>query len=190
MAQDYERGRDRDHRDDATQQQDDRYPNDRRRGRDRQQQQQQQPTPQQMPQTQPQQRDWDRGDRERSDRDIRGDRDRDRSWGDNDRRDWRYRGDRRGDAAWDRYRRNYDAPRRFRVGIYRAPPGYYYRRWRYGDYLPGAYYARSFWLTDFVIYGLFPPPPGLIWVRYGPDAMLIDEYTGEIVQVRYNVFYY
>jgi Ni/Co efflux regulator RcnB len=74
--------------------------------------------------------------------------------------------------------------------VYRGPSGYSYRRWHYGDRLPRAYYARNFWLTNFVIYGLFAPPPGLIWVRYGPDALLIDQYTGEIVQVRYNVFYY
>ena len=35
-------------------------------------------------------------------------------------------------------------------------------------------------------YGLFTPP-GLIWVRYDDDALLIDQYTGEILQVRYDV---
>jgi len=31
--------------------------------------------------------------------------------------------------------------------------------------------------------------PGYVWVRYGPDALLIDTYTGEIIQVRYDVFW-
>ena len=29
---------------------------------------------------------------------------------------------------------------------------------------------------------LYAPPDGYVWVRYGPDAVLIDEDTGEIVQ--------
>jgi Ni/Co efflux regulator RcnB len=182
-AQGYERGRDRDRGDQAQQDNDRGDRGDRRRGRDQQQQQQQAPAPQ--AQQQPERRDFDR-DRDRSDRD-RGDRNR---WGDNDRRDRRDWGDNRRNAGWDRFRRNFDSPRRYRVGVYRAPAGYNYRRWHYGDRLPRAYYARHFWLSNFVVYGLFAPPPGLIWVRYGPDALLIDQYTGEVVQVRYNVFYY
>ena len=34
-----------------------------------------------------------------------------------------------------------------------------------------------------------PPPPGTVWVRYGRDALLIDRYTGEVIQVEYSVFY-
>lgn len=90
---------------------------------------------------------------------------------------------------WTQYRRNFNSPRRFNVGIYHAPRGYYYHRYSYGDRLPALYFARNYWLSEFLLYGLFAPPPGLIWVRYGPDALLVDQYTGEIVQVRYNVFY-
>lgn len=90
---------------------------------------------------------------------------------------------------WTQYRRNFNSPRRFNIGIYHAPRGYYYHRYSYGDRLPSLYFARNYWLTEFLLYGLFAPPPGLIWVRYGPDALLVDQYTGEIVQVRYNVFY-
>jgi Ni/Co efflux regulator RcnB len=88
-----------------------------------------------------------------------------------------------------RWQRNYDAPRRYRADRYRAPRGYSYRRWSYGQRLPRDYYVRSFWLTQFILFGLDSPPDGYIWVRYGPDALLIDEDTGEIIQVRYNVFY-
>ena len=81
------------------------------------------------------------------------------------------------------------ASHRYRAGAYRPPQGYTYRRWAYGQRLPGAYYARNFWISNFLAYSLFAPPPGLVWVRYGPDALLIDQYTGEIIQVRYGVFY-
>jgi Ni/Co efflux regulator RcnB len=87
------------------------------------------------------------------------------------------------------YRRNLKSPHRFRAEPYHGPRGYHYRRWSHGQRLPGLYYARDFWLLDFLRFGLFAPPDGYIWVRYGPDALLVDQDTGEIVQVRYNVFY-
>lgn len=99
------------------------------------------------------------------------------------------RNDDRRRAEVRRYHRNFQAPHRFRVGSYRQPYDYSYRRWNFGQHLPRHYYVRNFWLTNFLIYGLFSPPPGYIWVRYGPDALLIDQYTGEIVQVQYNMFY-
>ena len=86
-------------------------------------------------------------------------------------------------------RRNITAARHFHAGIYRAPPGYHYQRWGYGQFLPAVYWGRDFWITDFLAFGLFAPPDGLIWVRYGPDALLVDQYTGEIIQVDYGVFY-
>jgi Ni/Co efflux regulator RcnB len=86
-------------------------------------------------------------------------------------------------------RRNVQAPRRFHVGGYRAPPGYTPRHWSYGQRLPRAYFARNYWITDYLAYLLFAPPDGLVWVRVGDDALLIDEYTGEIIQVDYGVFY-
>jgi Ni/Co efflux regulator RcnB len=92
-------------------------------------------------------------------------------------------------SNWQQYRRNFHSPKRFRVGAYHGPRGFSYHRWSYGDRLPSSYYARQFWLFNAIAYGLFSPPPGLIWVRYGDDALLIDQYTGEIVQVRYDVFY-
>ena len=88
-----------------------------------------------------------------------------------------------------RWHRNSNAPRQFHAGSYNAPRGYNYRRWGYGERLPRNYYARNFWLADFLVFGLLSPPDGYVWVRYGPDALLIDEETGEIIQVEYNVFY-
>jgi Ni/Co efflux regulator RcnB len=86
-------------------------------------------------------------------------------------------------------RRNVRAAHRFHAGIYRAPPGYHYPRWSYGGFLPAIYWGRDYWITDFLAFGLFGPPDGYIWVRYGPDALLIDQNTGEIIQVDYGVFY-
>jgi Ni/Co efflux regulator RcnB len=85
--------------------------------------------------------------------------------------------------------RNVQARHAFQAGAYRQPQGYEQRHWGFGERLPTAYYARDYWLTDFALYGLFGPPEGLVWVRVGPDALLIDQSSGEIVQVDYGVFY-
>jgi Ni/Co efflux regulator RcnB len=87
------------------------------------------------------------------------------------------------------YNRNITAQHRYRSGSYNAPQGYSYHRYGYGDELPQEYYANNFWIVDFSEFGLLSPPDGYVWVRYGPDAILIDEDTGEIVQVVYNQFY-
>jgi Ni/Co efflux regulator RcnB len=88
-----------------------------------------------------------------------------------------------------RLRKNMVAVHRFHAGPYRAPLGWRYRRWVFGERLPSIYFGRSFWISDFLAFGLFAPPGGYVWVRYGPDALLIDEYTGEIIQVDYGVFF-
>lgn len=87
------------------------------------------------------------------------------------------------------YQRNVNAQRQFHAGTYRAPQGYSYRRWSYGQSLPAVYFGRSFWINDYNSYDLTEPPYGFVWVRFGPDALLINEYTGTIVQVDYGVFY-
>lgn len=86
-------------------------------------------------------------------------------------------------------RRNMQASQHFRSGSYSAPQGYHSRRWSYGERLPHGYFARNYWIADVMMFDLFAPPPGLIWVRVGDDALLIDQYSGDIVQVRYGVFY-
>jgi Ni/Co efflux regulator RcnB len=86
-------------------------------------------------------------------------------------------------------RQNMQATRKFHGGNYRAPQGYQYRHWSYGERLPRGYFARDYWISDFLMYGLFAPPSNLVWVRVGDDALLIDQENGDIVQVRYGVFY-
>lgn len=87
------------------------------------------------------------------------------------------------------YHKNVTAERQYHFGSYNAPQGYAYHRYSYGDRLPQGYFAQSFWITNFLNFGLIAPPDGYVWVRYGPDAVLIDEDTGEIVQVVYDQFY-
>lgn len=100
--------------------------------------------------------------------------------------------DRRGGRDFSNYRnyhQNFRATQRFRAPPYRRPPGYFVRRWSWGQTLPVAFWTRNYWLTDFYAYDLPPPPYGAIWVRVGDDALLIDQYTGEIIEVDYGVFY-
>jgi Ni/Co efflux regulator RcnB len=67
-------------------------------------------------------------------------------------------------------------------------PGFYYRRWSYGQYLPAGWFAADFWINDFADYDLPVPPYGYEWVRSGPDALLVDTYSGEVVESVYGVF--
>lgn len=86
-------------------------------------------------------------------------------------------------------RRNVQVQHHYRAGTYQAPRGYAQRRWSYGERLPVNYYARNYWISNYLLYALFVPPSGLVWVRVGNDAFLIDRRDGEIIQARYNVFY-
>ena len=105
----------------------------------------------------------------------------------NDRRDNAMRGEPRHDFS--SFHRNFTSPHRFRAAPYRRPPGFYVHHWSYGEVLPRPFWVRDYWLTDFFDFGLAPPPPGTVWVRYGSDALLIDEYDGAVIEVAYNVFY-
>lgn len=87
------------------------------------------------------------------------------------------------------YQRNVRASDRFHYGAYNAPRGYHYQRWTYGEYLPSMYWSRNYWLTSWWMFDLPVPPYGYEWVRYGDDALLVNVYTGQILQVDYGVFY-
>jgi Ni/Co efflux regulator RcnB len=87
-----------------------------------------------------------------------------------------------------RFRIAVTATHHFHAGDYRAPPGYVYRRYNVGERLEPAFFVRDYWLTDYATYQLMAPPDGYVWVRFGPDAILIDETTGETVQVQYGIF--
>ncbi|MDB5448692.1 MAG: hypothetical protein JWQ97_4009 [Phenylobacterium sp.] len=141
------------------------------------------------------QRDWNRGDNggqrdwNRDNRDQRGQRD----WGGGDRgrQDWNGGRARRDTGRWEphRYPPSYHSPNRFRGPAWRPPRGFYARAWRFGEILPYGWYTPDYRVLDWWDYDLPEPPPGYDWVRVGADAMLIDDYTGRIVQVVRLVFW-
>lgn len=88
-----------------------------------------------------------------------------------------------------RFHRVIRAPHRFHIRAWAAPRGFHYRRFRLGERIPRVLLAADFFLTSYWLYGLEPPPPDYVWVRDGPDAVLVDRYTGEVIQVVYDVFY-
>jgi Ni/Co efflux regulator RcnB len=130
---------------------------------------------------------------------------------DNDRRDEgrryddRGRGDNRGYNAgrppgqdWQRDRPRYDRRdypfqysqhQRYRGFAYYPPRGFYVRHWGFGDIVPRSWWAPDYRLSDWWAYGLPIPPIGYEWVRVGDDALLIDIYSGRVVQVAYDIFY-
>jgi Ni/Co efflux regulator RcnB len=136
-----------------------------------------------------------RGDRDRGDRNSG-----DRNWGDHG-RDGPRGPDRRweGDRNWSgrdrpRYDRRYYPPvfhaeRRFRGPTYRPPVGFYDRSWVFGDIVPRGWYGSQYYIDDWWTYGLPVPPVGYEWTRIGDDAVLVDTFTGRIVQVVYDLFW-
>ena len=76
----------------------------------------------------------------------------------------------------------------FNSGRYERPHGWYVHRWTYGERLPRAFWARDYWINDWWSFDLRTPPYGYEWVRYGDDALLVNIYTGEVLEVAYDVF--
>lgn len=130
------------------------------------------------------------GDRTRND----GNRDRDRGDADRGNRRW----DRNDHRDWERRRPRYDrrsypphwsSPHRYRVSPYRPPIGFYARSWVFGDILPRGWWGSPYRLTDWWAYGLPIPPIGYEWVRVGDDALLVDGFSGQVVQVVRHLFW-
>jgi hypothetical protein len=78
---------------------------------------------------------------------------------------------------------------RVHLAPFTYPPGYGYRRWAVGAALPPVFWGRDYWYADWASLGLPPPPPGAQWVRYGPDMLLVDVQTGQVLDVANDVFY-
>lgn len=78
---------------------------------------------------------------------------------------------------------------RIRAARFHYPHGYYYRRWSIGLILPHIFLSNYYYWNDWAALGLLPPPPGYVWVRYGPDLLLVNRYTGRIADVIYGAFY-
>lgn len=100
----------------------------------------------------------------------------DRDWRNNHRFDWqRYR----------RYHRDI-----YRLGRYYAPyRDYDYRPLGIGFYLNSLFFGPRYWINDPWYYRLPPVSGDLRWIRYYDDAVLVDVYTGEVVDVIHNFFW-
>lgn len=124
-------------------------------------------------------------------------------WRDSNRND-RWRGDNRSgysDARrWNRdWRRDnrydwygYRAHNRhhYQMGRYYAPyRNYSYRRLSIGFTLDSMFYGDSYWLNDPWSYRLPEVYGPYRWVRYYDDVLLVDIYTGEVVDVIHDFFW-
>lgn len=109
-----------------------------------------------------------------------GDRvDTNRRWSNDWRRDHRY--------DWRSYRDHNRSI--FRIGRYYDPYGWGYRRFSIGFNLWPSYYSSNFWLDDPYMYRLPPAYGPYRWVRYYDDALLVNIYTGQVVDVLYSFFW-
>jgi len=114
-------------------------------------------------------------------------------WRRDDRRDWRrdwnrhsWRNDHRYD--WQSYR--YRNRNLFNLGNYYSPYRYHrYSRFNIGFFLEPLFYRRNYWISDPWRYRLPSAPYGTRWVRYYDDVLLVDTWTGEVVDVIYNFFW-
>jgi hypothetical protein len=105
-----------------------------------------------------------------------------------DRSSWNrgWRNDSRYD--WQRYR--YSNRDRFRLGSYYSPyRNYSYNRLNIGFILDSLFYSNRYWLSDPFQYRLPAAPYGTQWVRYYDDVVLVDVYTGEVLDVIYDFFW-
>ncbi|HEY6816382.1 MAG TPA: RcnB family protein [Croceibacterium sp.] len=100
----------------------------------------------------------------------------DRDWRNNNRYDWQ------------RYRNSNRTV--YRVGAYSAPYRYYsYRRYGVGTTMGSLFYGSSYWIVNPWQYRLPDVWGPYRWVRYYDDVLLVDIYTGQVVDVIYNFFW-
>lgn len=108
------------------------------------------------------------------------------------RRDYRqwnrshWRTDRR--YNWENYRRSHRNI--YRLNRYYAPyRNYSYRRLGIGFILNSLFYSDRYWINDPGYYRLPPVYGPYRWVRYYDDALLVDIYTGRVVDVIHGIFW-
>jgi Ni/Co efflux regulator RcnB len=78
---------------------------------------------------------------------------------------------------------------RVHVAPFVYPRGWAYRRWAIGAVLPPLFLAPAYYYSGWAALGLPPPQPGFQWVRYGPDLLLVNVTTGQVVDTVYGAFY-
>lgn len=96
-----------------------------------------------------------------------------------------WRTDRRYD--WRGWRQSHQQT--FRLGRYRDPFGWARQVFTIGWRLWPAYYGSTYWINDPWVYRLPPAAPGTRWIRYYNDALLVDMWTGEVIDVIPGVFW-
>ena len=100
----------------------------------------------------------------------------DRRWRDNRRYDW---------YGYRSYNRDH-----YRLGRYYSPyRGYSYRRLNIGFYLDNLFFGSRYWINDPWQYRLPDVYGPYRWVRYYDDVLLVNTYTGEVVDVIYDFFW-
>jgi hypothetical protein len=77
---------------------------------------------------------------------------------------------------------------RVHLAPFAYPSGWAYRRWAVGAILPPLFLAPAYYYGDWATLGLDPPMPGFQWVRYGPDLLLVNITTGEVVETIPDAF--
>lgn len=99
-------------------------------------------------------------------------------------RDWR-RDNRYDWNGWRSNNRNV-----FRLGRYHSPySDWSYRRLSIGFYLDSLFFSNNYWINDPWQYRLPDAYGPYRWVRYYDDALLVDIYSGEVVDVIHDVFW-
>ena len=98
-------------------------------------------------------------------------------------RDWH----RDGRYNWRDWRRRHHS--RFRLGFYYDPFGWDYFRYGIGWRLWPSYYRSNYWLNDSSYYRLPPAYGPYRWIRYHNDALLVNIYSGQVVDVLYDFFW-
>lgn len=100
-------------------------------------------------------------------------------WNNNWRYDHRYN--------WHDYRRQHHSV--YHLGYYHDPFGWAYQTFAIGWRLWPNYYSSAYWINDPWMYRLPPAPPGTHWIRYYNDALLVDTWTGEVMDVIHGFFW-
>jgi hypothetical protein len=88
---------------------------------------------------------------------------------------------------WQDYRRHHRSI--FHIGFYYDPFGWDYYPYQIGWRLWPAYYSNRYWINDPWMYRLPYAPPGYVWVRYWDDALLVDTWSGEVVDMIPDFFW-
>jgi hypothetical protein len=88
---------------------------------------------------------------------------------------------------WQNHRRHHRSI--FHLGFYYDPFGWGYSPFDIGWRMWPSYYSSRYWINDPWYYRLPYAPPGTRWIRYYDDAILVDMWSGQVVDVIYNFFW-